>query len=263
LEKRQGETTTSFAAGASGAIATANPQLLNRRILLDFEKPFDLISEYKLSTARRNATQKNSIPQNLTVENNKNLRLKSSSITGIAENLIISQAEKKPPDFSSKNRFNQHKKSIDSQGENKNCSPKSPINTGITKISIISQVEKIPPDFSSENRFNQQKKSIVPQKENKNYNPKSPIITGIDKNSPLSVGGKFPPDFSSKNRLNRQEKSIENNIKCGRRLRRKIVDKKSNLADFSAQNSECSVWWSILAAARTYFENNMAAEADS
>ena len=112
MEKRQGETTTSLAAGASGAIATANPQLLNRRILLDFEKPFDLISEYKLSTARRNATQKNSIPQKIPTEIDKNCRLKSPINTGHSEDFINPYTGKKPSDFSSENQYNQPKKSI-------------------------------------------------------------------------------------------------------------------------------------------------------
>ena len=94
----------------------------------------------------------------------------------------------------------------------------------------------------------------------KNCRLKSPIITGVDKISTLSVGGKIPPDFSSKNRLNRQNLAIENDKKCSRRERRKIVENNLISEKFSAQISKSNIWLGLLYEVRTYFENNIAAK---
>jgi len=87
--------------------------LLDRKLLFDFKKPFDLIPKYISTTARRNAAPKNSIPQNLSVENIKNRRLKSPTNTRIAGNSALFVGENFPPDFSSKNRLNRQEKSIE------------------------------------------------------------------------------------------------------------------------------------------------------
>jgi len=119
--KRQGETPTDFAAGASGAIATANILLQDRKVVFYFKKPFDLIPKYISTTARRNAAPKNSIQQNLSVENNKIRRLKLPINTGVDKNSVFSVGGKIPPDFLSKNRLNRHQKSIENDKDCRLC----------------------------------------------------------------------------------------------------------------------------------------------
>ena len=109
--KRQGKTTPSFAAGASGTIATANHILLYRKLLFDFKKPFDLIPHFVLLEKNKN----NNLEKFNSIENRPALRdsnhLKSPINTGCSGNLIISRAENFPPYFLSKNRLNRQKKS--------------------------------------------------------------------------------------------------------------------------------------------------------
>jgi len=123
--KRQGETPTNFAAAASGALATANILLQDRKVVFYFKKPFDLIPKYISTTARRNAAPRNSIQQNLSVENNKNCRLSktrrggnSPIINDFAENSALADGGKIPPDFLSKNRLNRQHLPIEND---KNC----------------------------------------------------------------------------------------------------------------------------------------------
>jgi hypothetical protein len=92
--------------------------LRDRKLLFDFKKPFDLIPKYISTTARRNATQKNSIQQNLSVENIKIRRLESPISTGVDKISTLSVCGKIPPDFLSKNRLNRQDKLIDNR---KNC----------------------------------------------------------------------------------------------------------------------------------------------
>ena len=91
----------------------SNHILRDRKLLFDFKKPFDLIPKYISTTARRNAAPKNSIPQKLSVENNKNRRLKSPINTGVDKIFTLLVGGKIPPDFSSKNRLNRQEKSIE------------------------------------------------------------------------------------------------------------------------------------------------------
>jgi len=87
--------------------------LQDRKVVFYFKKPFDLIPKYISATAWRNATPKNSIQQNLSVENIKIRRLKSPINTGVDKNSVFSVGGKNPPGFLSKNRLNRHQKSIE------------------------------------------------------------------------------------------------------------------------------------------------------
>ncbi len=98
-----------------------NRQLLDRKLLFDFKKPFDLIPKYISENAWRNATPKNSIsPKIPTVPQggNKNCRLKSPIIAEFAENSHSSVGGKIPPDFLSKNRLNRQEMLIEND---RNC----------------------------------------------------------------------------------------------------------------------------------------------
>ena len=142
-EKRQDETPPISPPLLFGAIATANRHLLDRKLLFDFKKPFDLIPNYISTTARRNAAPKNSIQQKFPTEIDKNCRLlqthrdeKSPIITGIDKISTFSVGGKIPPDFLSKNRLNRHSLSI---AINKKRQKKSPEKSfqGLNSISSV------------------------------------------------------------------------------------------------------------------------------
>jgi len=99
----------------------SNILLQDRKVVFYFKKPFDLIPKFISTTARRNAAPKNSIQQNLSVENIKIRRLKSPINTSVDKNPLFSVGGKIPPDFLSKNRLNRHQKSIENDKDCRLC----------------------------------------------------------------------------------------------------------------------------------------------
>ena len=97
-----------------------NRQLLDRKLLFDFKKPFSLIPKYISTTPRRNAVLKNSISPNKSISIDQFCRLsttfqdaQSSASTEIAKKPSFSDCEDFSSDFSSKKRFNRHFLSIE------------------------------------------------------------------------------------------------------------------------------------------------------
>jgi len=120
-----------------------NHHLLDRKLLFDFKKPFDLIPHFIFSEKNKSCnTIKNirSISQqsapDLSSTIDKNCRLKSPIITGIDKISTFSVGGKIPPDFLSKNRLNRHGMSI---AINKKRQKKSPEKSfqGLNSISSV------------------------------------------------------------------------------------------------------------------------------
>jgi len=123
--KRQGETRHISPPPLSGALATANRQSLDWKLLFDFKKPFDLIPHFIFSKKNKSCnTIKNIRPisqqtaPQLSSTIDKDCRLKSPIIAEFAENSHSSVGGKIPPDFLSKNRLNRQEMLIEND---RNC----------------------------------------------------------------------------------------------------------------------------------------------
>ena len=118
-EKRQGETPQISPPPLFVATATSNHHLLDRKLLFDFKKPFDLIPHFIFSEKNKSCNTIKTIrpisqqsAQQLNVGINKKCRLESPINTGVDKISTFSVGGKIPPDFLSKNRLNRQGMSI-------------------------------------------------------------------------------------------------------------------------------------------------------